>query len=359
MNSIVQEPFNADYEQPYQLRDNREEFRCVNISGETIPAYGVFKIDTSTEIYYRAVKPNADNLFNVLVNGSADIPDGKIFTGYSLSSGFALVDGNPYSGTDVGTVSGQFKLYEGQTGFVTLGSVVGGVARTSPFSSSKGRDTSVVFTIPAAEGYDGKGIRAHYDPLLPSFDPNDPDNTNSEVISVQGYTSIQGLGADVYGDVDTARYVHKYGGQDLGIRVAYIAGEMYMGLEFATDYRSGFTDFGATYFDLVINYQLELSNGYITPITTDHLDSLYSMRSKATYSTKCLSNSYITYHTLPTFTEQEKEDGVYIKAMRVVATGLTLTLSQRTINVVLRKGSRAYLTIRNSIEPLNFEKPRS
>lgn len=106
-----------------------DTLRWVNVSGETIPAYGVVQLRSNyASGYSQASKPNdTGGLF--FANGAAAVVSTK--KGESLlwsRPQLVQVDGSPTVGDTVGPVSGSWSMSEDGTGFCVIHQPVAGVA---------------------------------------------------------------------------------------------------------------------------------------------------------------------------------------------------------------------------------------
>jgi hypothetical protein len=115
---------------PHRTTSSMEDtLRWVNVSGETIPAYGVVQLRSNyASGYSQASKPN-DTAGLFFANGAVAVLGTK--KGESLlwsRPQLVMVTGSPAVGTQVGPVSGSWAMSETGTGFYVVHQPVAGVA---------------------------------------------------------------------------------------------------------------------------------------------------------------------------------------------------------------------------------------
>ena len=118
--------------------DNLGDMQVYNASGEEIPAYAPMLLDDSTTGIYRdVIKPNAADLdaCKIVFNGPSPIPIGRTGVAVSGYEVLSTINGTPALGDDIGTVSGQWYLSTGQTGFKAR-VVMGGLCYVVPFEQT-------------------------------------------------------------------------------------------------------------------------------------------------------------------------------------------------------------------------------
>lgn len=125
-----------------------DALRWTNVSGETIPAYGVVQLRTNfSSGYNQASKPNAGTgLF--YANGAAPVLATK--KGESLlwnRPRLVKVDGSPTVGDTVGPVSGSWSMSDEGTGFCVIHQPVDGVAAVVQVGGGSGGGHTIWFTI--------------------------------------------------------------------------------------------------------------------------------------------------------------------------------------------------------------------
>jgi len=118
--------------------DNLGDMQVHNASGEEIPGYAPMLLDdTSTGIYRDVIKPNDASLdaCKIVFNGPAPIPINREGVAVSVYEVLTTINGSPALGADIGTVSGQWYLSTGQTGFKAR-VVLGGLCYACPFEQT-------------------------------------------------------------------------------------------------------------------------------------------------------------------------------------------------------------------------------
>ena len=113
--------------------------KWLNVSGETIPAYGVVQFKANfTGGYNQASKPDgASGLY--FANGGVGVPSAK--HGESLvwkGARLVLLDGSPGVGTVVGPTDGSWAMSEDGTGFVVMHQAVGGIGSVTQVGGGGG-----------------------------------------------------------------------------------------------------------------------------------------------------------------------------------------------------------------------------
>lgn len=127
-------------------RDNVTGMRCQNKSGEEMPAFAACVVTGETDGIYRVTKPSEDSAKEVLFGPPNAVPNDGYFTAVSPYDELVKYNGSVSPGDEVGTVSGQWYVETGKTGFAVL-SGSGGVARVRPFSG--GLSSLVEINVPA------------------------------------------------------------------------------------------------------------------------------------------------------------------------------------------------------------------
>lgn len=134
--------------QPKTLgRDGKRGMKCRNVSGEDMPAYSACVVTAENGDTYDVSKPIEDSAKEVLFSPPHVVPLNGIFFAVSPYDELVTYNGSVSPGDEVGTVSGQWYVESGQTGFAVL-SGSGGVARCRPFS------TNAKFAEIAVDGYE-------------------------------------------------------------------------------------------------------------------------------------------------------------------------------------------------------------
>lgn len=147
--------------------------RITNASGAVIPPYSALEITgIASDGSLNVGKPSDDNLDQVLFSGASEIPIGA----KSLASGdwplLVTLDGSADVGDEIGTVSGQWYMEEGNTGFVCLGTQ-GGRALARPFRAAASNITWFEPTINCeiSKSYSTSGTHEDYSDILSFPEP--------------------------------------------------------------------------------------------------------------------------------------------------------------------------------------------
>lgn len=187
-----------------------DTLRWVNVSGESIPAYGVVQLRSNyASGYSQASKPNdTSGLF--FANGAVAVASTK--KGESLlwsRPQLVKVTGSPAVGTQVGPVSGSWAMSETGTGFYIVHQPVDGVAAVVQAGGGGGGTHEIWFRIVSVECVSPTETILTVEPTwytggcdtdIPGQDPYTGYITVEDVCSILRFYTAEWLGSgDVVG----------------------------------------------------------------------------------------------------------------------------------------------------------------
>lgn len=129
--------------------DASHEFRWVNSSEETVPAFGVVKLSawTAAKRYFGVIKPDGeDGLY--YTNGPVDTLTGKHGqSNHWRTPQLCLISGSPSVGDEVGPTDGSWAMSSSGSGYRVFIPPTGGVGAVLPIGSGGGSGSRIKFEI--------------------------------------------------------------------------------------------------------------------------------------------------------------------------------------------------------------------